>query len=37
MAADKQTALDMAMHQIEKDLGKGSTMTLGEASAKMNI
>ena len=27
----------MAMHQIEKDFGKGSIMKLGEASAKMNI
>ena len=37
MDADKKKALDMAMHQIEKDFGKGSIMMLGEASAKMNI
>ena len=37
MDADKKKALDMAMHQIEKDFGKGSIMKLGEASAKMNI
>ena len=34
---DKQRALDSAMHQIEKDFGKGSIMKLGEASAKMNV
>ena len=34
---DKQRALDSAMHQIEKDFGKGSIMRLGEASAKMNV
>ncbi len=37
MDADKQKALDMAMHKIEKDFGKGSIMKLGEAGAKMNI
>lgn len=37
MDTDKKKALDMAMHQIEKDFGKGSIMMLGEASAKMNI
>ena len=37
MDADNKKALDMAMHQIEKDFGKGSIMKLGEASAKMNI
>ena len=37
MDADKKKALDMAMHQIEKDFGKGSIMMLGEASSKMNI
>lgn len=37
MDADKKKALDMAMHQIEKDLAMGSIMMLGEASAKMNI
>lgn len=35
--SDKQKALDMALHQIEKQFGKGSIMKLGEASAKMNI
>lgn len=34
---DKMKALDLAMHQIEKDFGKGSIMKLGEASSKMNI
>lgn len=34
---DKLRALDSAMHQIEKDFGKGSIMRLGEASAKMNV
>jgi recombination protein RecA len=34
---DKMRALDSAMHQIEKDFGKGSIMKLGEASAKMNV
>ncbi len=34
---DKKKALDSAMHQIEKDFGKGSIMRLGEASAKMNV
>ncbi len=37
MDVDKKKALDMALHQIEKDFGKGSIMRLGEASAKMNI
>ena len=37
MDLDKKKALDNAMHQIEKDFGKGSIMRLGEASAKMNI
>ena len=37
MDADKKKALDAALHQIEKDFGKGSIMKLGEASAKMNI
>ena len=30
MDADKKKALDMAMHQIEKDFGKGSIMKLGD-------
>jgi recombination protein RecA len=34
---DKLRALDSAMHQIEKDFGKGSIMKLGEISAKMNV
>lgn len=34
---DKLRALDSALHQIEKDFGKGSIMRLGEASAKMNV
>ena len=34
---DKVKALEIAMHQIEKDFGKGSIMKLGDAAAKMNI
>lgn len=34
---DKVKALDSALHQIEKDFGKGSIMRLGEVSAKMNV
>ena len=33
---DKLRALDSALHQIEKDFGKGSIMRLGE-SAHLNI
>lgn len=35
--SDKQKALEMALHQIEKQFGKGSIMKLGESAAKMNI
>ncbi len=35
--SDKLKALEMALHQIEKQFGKGSIMKLGEASAKLNI
>lgn len=34
---DKVRALEMAMHQIEKDFGKGSIMKLGDAAENMNI
>lgn len=40
IAAEKQgkeTALENAIRQIEKDHGKGSIMKLGEAAAKMNV
>lgn len=37
MNADKQKALDMALHQIEKAYGKGSVMRLGEASANLVV
>ncbi|MCH3914921.1 MAG: recombinase RecA [Acidaminococcaceae bacterium] len=37
MDTDKTKALDAAVHQIEKDFGKGSIMRLGEAGAKMNV
>lgn len=37
MNSDKQKALDMALHQIEKAYGKGSVMRLGEASAQMAV
>ncbi|PKM81813.1 MAG: recombinase RecA [Firmicutes bacterium HGW-Firmicutes-14] len=35
--SDKTKALEMALHQIEKQFGKGSIMKLGEAAAKMNV
>lgn len=35
MNAEKQKALEMALHQIEKAYGKGSVMRLGEASANL--
>lgn len=35
--ADRKTALDLALKQIEKQFGKGSIMRLGEASSTMNI
>lgn len=35
MNAEKQKALEMALHQIEKAYGKGSVMRLGEASAHL--
>ncbi len=35
--ADKQKALDAALHQIEKQFGKGAVMKLGDSSAKMNV
>ncbi|RIV29411.1 recombinase RecA [Alicyclobacillaceae bacterium I2511] len=34
---DRQTALEMALKQIERQFGKGSIMRLGEASASMNV
>lgn len=37
MNAEKQKALDMALHQIEKAYGKGSVMRLGEASANLVV
>ncbi len=35
--ADRKTALDSALKQIERQFGKGSIMKLGEASATMNV
>ncbi len=35
--ADRKSALDQALKQIEKQFGKGSIMRLGEASATMNV
>ncbi|MCI0183657.1 recombinase RecA [Sulfoacidibacillus ferrooxidans] len=35
--ADRKSALDLALKQIEKQFGKGSIMRLGEASSSMNI
>lgn len=39
MSADKEKAraLDMALHQIERQFGKGAIMKLGEASAQRNV
>ena len=37
MDKEKSKALDIALHQIEKDFGKGSIWKLGEAAAKMNV
>ena len=34
---DKQKALDAALHQIEKQFGKGAVMKLGDSNAKMNV
>ncbi len=34
---EKQKALDMALHQIEKQFGKGSIMKLGEDTAKLDV
>lgn len=36
-SADKLKALDIALHQIEKQFGKGAIMKLGEDSAKMSV
>lgn len=35
--ADRRTALDMALKQIEKQFGKGSIMKLGEANASLQV
>ena len=37
MDKEKSKALDNALHQIEKDFGKGSIWKLGEASSRMNV
>ena len=37
MDKDKAKALDNALHQIEKDFGKGSIWKLGEASSRLNV
>lgn len=34
---EKEKALEMALHQIEKQFGKGAVMRLGEAAERMNI
>lgn len=34
---EKQKALDAALHQIEKQFGKGSIMKLGESSGRRNV
>ncbi len=31
---EKEKALEMALHQIEKQFGKGAVMRLGEAAEK---
>ena len=37
MSDGRQTALDNALKQIEKDFGKGAIMRLGDVANKMNI
>ena len=37
MDKEKTKALDNALHQIEKDFGKGSIWKLGEAASRMNV
>lgn len=37
MDKEKSKALDNALHQIEKDFGKGSIWKLGEAASRMNV
>ncbi len=37
MDKEKGKALDNALHQIEKDFGKGSIWKLGEAASRMNV
>ncbi len=37
MDKEKSKALDNALHQIEKDFGKGSIWKLGEASSRLNV
>lgn len=37
MDKEKAKALDNALHQIEKDFGKGSIWKLGEASSRLNV
>ena len=37
MEKEKSKALDNALHQIEKDFGKGSIWKLGEAASRMNV
>jgi len=34
---EKEKALEMALHQIEKQFGKGAVMRLGEAAEKMSF
>ena len=37
MEKEKSKALDSALHQIEKDFGKGSIWKLGEAASRTNV
>lgn len=37
MDKEKTKALDNALHQIEKDFGKGSIWKLGEAASRLNV
>ncbi len=37
MATDRQKTLEMAIHQIERQFGKGAIMRLGENSAKLQV
>src|SRR5438552_12275761 len=37
MSTDRQKTLEVAIHQIERQFGKGAIMRLGENTAKMQV